>query len=235
MKDNIFYVPLRTETDWKILLREEKHWKDGYSAKSLARTWLNANGLPPTVASVFKKCGYPAFEGLKPIVAFPEYKVKLDTEVAPSQTDLLVICKSNIGLFVIAVEGKGQEGFDKIIAEWKDSRGKERRLNFLANKLEINTKSLLDARYQLVHRTTSAIIQAERFLASHALMLIHAFEAPDDSYWDFVIFAQKMGIKVARKRKSGIFGSRKIKGISIYLGWVDDSQHTRLGNMVRNT
>jgi len=51
---------------------------------------------------------------------------------------------------------------------------KSERLEFLINLLEINNKDISNIRYQLLHRTASALIAAERFCAPHALMLVHS-------------------------------------------------------------
>ena len=41
------------------------------------------------------------------------------------------------------------------------------------------------SKYQLLHRTASAIIEAERFNANHALMLVHSFSLANEWYGDF--------------------------------------------------
>ena len=33
------FVPANKPEDWRVLLAEEKHWKDGHSAKALADYW----------------------------------------------------------------------------------------------------------------------------------------------------------------------------------------------------
>ena len=45
-----FFIPANNPEDWKLLLAEPgKHWKDGYSAKSLAYCWQGADDFPKFV------------------------------------------------------------------------------------------------------------------------------------------------------------------------------------------
>ena len=70
------------------------------------------------------------------------------------------------------VEGKVSEPFDKTIAEWREdnSEGKHIRLKFLLDELGLEeNKQINTIRYQLLHRTVSAIIEAEKFKAENAL------------------------------------------------------------------
>ena len=68
------FVPSAVAADWKRLLAEpEKHWKTGYSAKTLAQSWESAKGLPPGVAALFEL--EDDADGL--LLALPEYKVAL--------------------------------------------------------------------------------------------------------------------------------------------------------------
>ena len=66
-----FYLPATSPDDWKHLLaKPNKHWKDGYSAKSLAYAWQQAKGFPPPVKRVFRKSGVPLFSGCGVVVRF---------------------------------------------------------------------------------------------------------------------------------------------------------------------
>ena len=50
----MFYVPLTKPEDWQQFLADpEKHWRDKFSAKSLAFAWQNAPSFPQKVNSVF--------------------------------------------------------------------------------------------------------------------------------------------------------------------------------------
>jgi len=51
-----------------------------------------------------------------------------------------------------------------------------------------------DIRYQLLHRTASAIYEAQRYRTGRALMLVHSFSLTDASFPDFQAFAELMAM-----------------------------------------
>ena len=177
-----FYIPSKGPESWKELLAEpDKHWKTGYSARSLACCWEEAQGFPKSVTDVFKSSSFKLFHSVEFILGIPEHKVDLPPRGGrPSQNDLFILAKAQDELISIAVEGKVSEPFGPLVSEWVEdaSPGKSERLEYLINLLEINNKDISNIRYQLLHRTASALIEAERFCASHALMLVHTFQ-PD--------------------------------------------------------
>jgi hypothetical protein len=75
------------------------------------------------------------------------------------------------------------------------------------------------ARYQLVHRTAAALIEAERFNARHALILVHSFSQknPPDSFGDYEHFADLLSTTV---KKDAIARVGERAGADLYLGWV---------------
>ena len=162
-------IPTRSAEDWKAFLAEpDKQWKTGYSARTLAYCWEETDGFPESVQSVFSEAGYP-FNKLEPLLIIPEHKVPLPGGPRPSQNDIWILAKSQKDLVSIAVEGKVSEPFGPTMEEWlvNDSEGKRKRLEFLINKLSLEKPIPKTIRYQLLHRTVSAIIEAKRFNASH--------------------------------------------------------------------
>jgi len=82
---NKIFVPTNRPEDWRLLLAEpRKHWKTGYSAKSLAYSWEEANGFPGSVKRVFTSSGIGLFKNVRPLLAFPEYQVPLPGGARPS-------------------------------------------------------------------------------------------------------------------------------------------------------
>ena len=56
-------TPASSPEDWKQFLAEpEKHWQQGYSARSLAFCWQEADGIPPEILSVLGQV--PSLQGL---------------------------------------------------------------------------------------------------------------------------------------------------------------------------
>jgi len=216
---NKIFVEVQNPEDWKSLLASPTHWKRGYSAMSLACCWQDADGFPASILGVFKRSKDKLFSDIKLLMAFPEYKVSLPGGRAASQNDIFVVSKGNNQLISIMVEGKVSEPFSPTVSEWfrDPSPGKKERLGFLCNKLGLEQAQASIIRYQLLHRTVSAIIEAERFNAPNAMMLVHSFSQTNEWFDDFLAFASLFGIDAKLDR---IYTAGDIDGIKLYLGWV---------------
>lgn len=125
---NRIYKPTSGVDDWRSLLVDpEKHWRTGFSARSLAYAWENARGFPVEIQDLFITSDLP-FQEMELLLAIPEHKVLLPPYSGhPSQNDLFVLARdSSNSLVAITVEGKVSESFDKNLSEWnrEGSRGK---------------------------------------------------------------------------------------------------------------
>ncbi len=216
-----FFVPASNPEDWKSLLaKPERHWRTGYSAKSLAYCWQEANDFPEDVRRVFRNSKIELFQNIELLLAIPEYKVPLPGGRRPSQNDIFILAKEDNQLVSIMVEGKVLESFGETIADWKSeySKGKETRLKFLLDKLQLGEGQIDHIRYQLLHRTASAIIEAEKFNAQNALMLVHSFSKDNNGFDDYCQFLALLGIE--GKVDSLVRAKEKVHGINLYFGWV---------------
>lgn len=221
---NKIYVPSKTPGDWKALLAEpNKQWRDNYSAKELACCWEKANGFPECVKKTFNNSGIPIFEKAELLFAFPEFRVPIPGGERSSQNDIYVIANGEGNLISIMVEGKVEESFDKTISEWNKeasiNSGKPERLRYLLDKLNLENNQVQKIRYQLLHRTVSAIIEAEKLGTKYALMLIHSFSKSDNHYTDFEQFVKLFGLTSV---KNSIVGPYQTNGVNVYFGWVCD-------------
>ncbi len=219
-----FFVPASNPEDWKSLLaKPERHWRTGYSAKSLAYCWQEANDFPEDVRRVFRNSKIELFQNIELLLAFPEWKVPLPGGARSSQNDIFILAKGKNQLVSITVEGKVSESFDKTVAEWKvgASKGKEARLQFLRDELQLEKSQIDHIRYQLLHRTASALIEAKRFNARNALMLVHSFSQKGEdnqAFQDYCQFLALFGIE--GKVDSLVRAKDKIHGIDLYFCWV---------------
>jgi len=224
-------IPSGGAEDWQRLLAEpEKHWRSGYSAKALAHCWEAAAGFPPSVQAIFDGSRFEAFHGLEMLLGIPEHRVPLPGGRRASQTDLFVLARAKDGLTAIAVEGKVAEPFGPLIREWiaptpspvagepdiAPSEGKRERLAFLCSNLGLAADDITEARYQLVHRSVSALIEARRFAARHAVMLVHTFSETDASFADYERFAAMLG---AEAKRDELIAARVPGDVPLYLGW----------------
>ena len=93
-------------------------WRDGYSAKELAKAWctIPGNPTPPAVFSHF--LNLLPFPGLTPLVGFPEHRIHIDhLPGEPRNADLVVLCESGGGNVVVSIEAKAREPFGETIAQ----------------------------------------------------------------------------------------------------------------------
>lgn len=219
---NRIYIPTSGVDDWRKLLADPvKHWRTGFSARSLAYAWENARGFPAEIQDLFTTSD-PPFQDMELLLAIPEHKVLMPPYGGhPSQNDLFVLARnSSNSLVAITVEGKVSESFDKNLSEWNrvGSRGKETRLAYLKDKLGLTDEVPSGIRYQLLHRTASAILEAERFTATSAMMIVHSFSQSDLWFEDYQAFIRLYGIENAAIGK--LYFLREIAGIKLFSGWV---------------
>lgn len=215
-----FFAPTNKPEDWRALLAEpNKHWKTGYSAKALAYCWEEADDFPRSVKKVFKDSGIELFHDIELLLAFPEYKVPLPGGRRASQNDIFILARGNGQLLSIMVEGKVSEPFGETVADWKlhDRGGKKIRLKFLCDELQFDEDKIDHIRYQLLHRTVSAMIEAKRLNAQNALMLVHSFSQSDEWFDDYCQFLALFGVK--GELDSLVF-ARTLDGINLCFAWV---------------
>lgn len=194
------YVPTSGPDAWQQFLAEpEKQWRRGYSARTVAYSWEAADGLPPEVEALFVKSGVDGFQGVELLIAIPEHKVFLPpSQGHPSQNDIFALAKTAHGqLIAMAVEAKVSEPFGPTFDEWSANAtpGKNQRDEFLRSKLGLKDRTIGPIRYQLMHRLASALLEAERFNASYAALVVHSFSQQDEWFDDFGRFLALFGAK----------------------------------------
>jgi len=174
-------LPSTGPNDWRRLLADPSlHWAIGRSARTLANAWEAADGLPPEI--------HNALAAIHPeprlLLAIPEHKTPLPGGRRESQSDIFALIGSDNGLIAATIEGKVDEPFGPRVADWNPdgSPGKRERFDYLCRILGINSCPP-DLHYQLLHRTASALIEAERYGTPHAAMVVHSF-SPDRRWFD---------------------------------------------------
>ena len=215
------YVPTLGTQDWQRLLADPaKHWKTGYSARTLAECWEAADGWPPEIGALLRLSGIPALESIATLLAIPEYKVDLPPRGRPSQNDLFVLGKGADGrLVAMTIEGKVEESFGPTLGGWRAvaSAGKAERLLFLTRELGLPDNLSPTVRYQLLHRTVSALLLARQFNARHAVMLVHSFSRTRAWFEDFAAFVKLFGIEEVLP--DTLILIRETAEEKLYVGW----------------
>lgn len=230
--------------DWRSRLADPvKHWKRGCSAFELAVSWEkagsdknNESGMPPEIVQLVATLG-PGRSPLKLLAGIVEHKVELRHGVTASQNDMWAIVRAGNDLLSLAIEGKAGEDFDKLVADWltdirqsqdsgvdaKRNSKKPQRLAYLLEILGIPGADVSHLRYQLLHRTASALIEAERIGAKCAAMIVQSFKNPERNadgmvhFDDFQQFVKALGASVEGECLVRVPDR---KGTELYLGWV---------------
>lgn len=214
------FVPTRNGSDWqRLLAKPELHWKSGRSAMTAAACWDDAaDRLPRDIAQVLSGSGVPELKDLRLLLAIPEWEVPLPGGSRPSFTDVLAVATNRSGLCTIAVEAKAGEDFGPTIAArtLEASAGQESRLAYLQELLGRQFHAAI--RYQLLHRTASAIIVARDFHAETTVMLVHAWNSTPEQRRDFEAFSEAMG---AEERGPNVRAIARSDAPSLFLAWCD--------------
>ena len=221
------FVPTRSGTDWqRLLAKPTLHWKKGASAMTAAASWEGANSnLPSEIAALLSVPTEAGLIDLRLLAAMPEWEVALPGGETTSNTDVMAICTNSHGLSVLAVEAKVLEPFGPLVGEKRASASPNQalRLAFLHHLLKV--EHFPDSiRYQLLHRTASAILTAQDFHAQTAVMVVHAFATPMDRQSDFHLFCQAMG---AIELTPNVFKIPSFQVPTLYLAWCNGNEKYR--------
>jgi len=215
------YTPTTSPEEWRALLADpQKQWRTGYSARELAECWENADSFPVEFERLFAGSDNPGLRQLEMLLGIPEYKVEFPDGKRPSQNDLFVLARTiDRQLVVIMVEGKVSEPFGETIGVWcKDgSAGKIKRLKMLCEIVGLSDDPPDTIRYQLLHRTASAVLTAEKFNARYAMMVVHSF-SPEHKW--FEEYQDFLGLYCVKSGVNELVKIREIDGRQVYAGWV---------------
>ena len=194
------------------------HWREGRSAKSLIDQWWMANDLPGSVRRLLDQA--PEWQNSELVDAFAERSTDLsDGRASHSQSDMFAIVGVGNKLGILIVEAKVDEGFDKLVDQWRadGSAGKQTRLAKLGNLLGLKSETVGGLRYQLLHRTASTIIEAKRYRASQAAMIVQSWSPSLHGHDDFLTFVDALGL--AKVKPGELTGPKMVDGVSLRLGW----------------
>lgn len=159
------------------------------------------------------------------LLALPEHKTALPGGRRESQSDVFALVRGHDRVVACTIEGKVDEPFGPTVGEWllDASEGKVRRLAFICETLGL-PKAPRYVRYQLLHRTASAAVEAERFMTQAAAMIVHSFSPQRRWFSDFEQFLHLFG-------QTAVEGEAVVvalpSGKPLYLGWAAGDQRYR--------
>ena len=185
-----------------------------------AASWEAADDkLPSEISALLNASEQPTLSRLNLLAAIPEWQVKLPGGERPSCTDILAITRNDLGLCVIAVEAKVDEDFGPDLTEKRaePSLGQKQRLDYLHTLLSV-AKFSDRIRYQLLHRTASALLAAKDFHAQSAVMMVQSFGSKTSVRSDFDAFCKELG---ATDLPGGLKVVSRFNEPRLFLGWCD--------------
>jgi hypothetical protein len=188
--------------------RRNFHWKDGRSAKELAKAWFRHGvaAVPEEILTVMNtQAATKHFVGL---CAIPEKTTKLDNFAGEMRNnDLVIYGHAAGGPIVVAIEAKADERFgnDEIGPYFDAKAGSTsnvpRRIEFLCKSVfgRPLDQEIRQLRYQLLHGLAAALIEANEQKASQAVFIVHEFRSEvlnakdvETNHQDFQRFIQAL-------------------------------------------
>jgi hypothetical protein len=185
---------IRSVEDWFRIAppkRGANHWKDGRSAKELARAWCGKHGHPyPPKEFLNLLAPLVTEDQLTNAVGWPEHQVPIDDLPGePPNIDLAIVCDGLRGRTTICVEAKADEPFGEYASTVYDAAlnrinrgiptGSLRRLHNLEEMLFPEPIAGLPGRtkirYQLLTGIAAALGMAKKQSAPVAVFVVHEF------------------------------------------------------------
>ncbi len=167
-------------------LGKDYHWRDGKSAKELAKQWFPSTGgpiIPPDFRRLLE-C-HPVTASMLIETAWGEKKVPLDNFRGETRNaDLILTCSSNGSRVIVHVEAKADEPFGSSgrsiaqalhAATKPQSKVSERIANLgslLFGSREV-TQTVGALNYQLFYSVTGALMDAEKEGGDWAVFAVH--------------------------------------------------------------
>lgn len=213
--------------DWLRLAPPQKkwQWKDGRSAKELAKAWTRAD-MPEEFRALL--AGNERTAGFAAEYAVPEVVIPLDEFGGNTRhSDLVVYGHTSKEKVVIAVEAKADEPFGTQIKPYYDKK-----LNS-SSKVPARVDQLLGSifgrqldedngklRYQLLHAFAGTLIEARERKATLAVFVVHEFHSPqldhkklDRNHGDLVAFLNTFeGLKDCPISAGNLYGPIRVPG-----------------------
>jgi len=209
-------VPATSLDAWRDRLPDpDRQWKPGEPANSLAARWHGLTGFPAEVSGLLNTLN--ATRDATLVLAIPEHQVPLAGGARASQTDLWLLATTSRGLLSVVVEAIGNQGFDPAVRVEKEETGPPELWAALCRFLEIEQSPDAPVRSRLLHRTATALLEARRFFARGAAVIVHSFSQGRAGFGDFQHFVGVMGGRLDGPGQLASVAPRE--GIELFFGW----------------
>jgi hypothetical protein len=160
-----------------------RHWKDGRSAKELARSWFREEfACAPEEMRLLLERAFRtemAFDEAR-----PECIIELDDFSGEHRNcDLVVLCRAGTQHITVNIEAKADEPFgDTTVGDYYDQKSNSQsnvpaRIRQLSLALfgRVSDETIRKLRYQLLHAAAATLIEAAASGAELGLFLVHQF------------------------------------------------------------
>jgi HD domain len=200
-----------------------KHWRDGRSAKEIARAWTRAGepSLPEELLSALSS--HSDLETFRCATALPEHETRLPGPAGEGRHhDLLALGMAGDQRIVVGIEAKADEPFGPTVGDYLDDREQFNQLRLGSGSPENSPRlsrvperiralrryvfrreldePLRSVRYQLLHAVAGTMREAEQREADVAVFVVHEFLGPSCAEenvarngTDFAVFLQQLG------------------------------------------
>jgi hypothetical protein len=167
----------------------DRQWKDGRSAKELARAWTRGAAPAPPDELVELLRADEATRGMSFGLVEPEKELKLDDFRGRTRNaDLVVHGIARSHRVLLTIEAKADETFGQTLADElkrsPEGSNKPKRISQLFERLFgrelVGDDQLLHLRYQLLHGLSATLLEAERLAANTGVFIVHVFEGAAD-------------------------------------------------------
>lgn len=160
-----------------------RHWKDGRSAKELAKEWFK-NGkleMPHDLKMILES--HPVTSKFVPKLCIPEYVTKIDEFPGEQRNnDMIISGTSGNNNILITIEAKADESFGQKIGELKSDNPKSNRperirllMTSIFGRTGDESPKLMGLRYQLLTAIAGTIIEAHKRKSDYAVFIVHTF------------------------------------------------------------
>lgn len=222
-------------------LKGEDQWKDGRSAKELAKAWFR-NGTAQIPHEMFTLLeSHPITRGAVVEYGMIEKETTLDDFRGSGRKHDLVLSGTNAAKgLLIAIEAKTDEPFGKRIGDYRTSSVKANRRSRVPDRIRQLAEAIFShtevehLRYQLLHAVAGTLIEAQLQKAAHAVLIIHEFVPPtgktkkaEQNERDLQAFVGEL-LQRRKLEKGKLVGPIHVPGggrisphISLYLGKIE--------------
>ena len=204
-----------THDDWRHRVSESTTVHTSSAPAQMADRWQAAAGFPAEIARLFSTARATRSAAL--LVAIPHHQVPLAGGAHAAHLDLWALVRTGRGLLSVAIDAVGAEAFDAE-ADDRTATTESRRLwKGLCRLLEIHESADTPVSSQLVHRTTTALVEAKRFFARGAAVVVHSFGESRRGFSDFQQFVRLMGGALVEPGQ--LVEVQPREGVELYFGW----------------